>query len=398
MRLLSVVQRYGHEVAGGAELLCRELATRLAGRGHQVEVLTSCAVSYRDWANAYPPGTVELDGVTVHRLPVAAPRDDRLFGPLHARVVHGYKPVPLFLQAEWMRMQGPWIPELPAWLEDRAGGFDCIAFFTYLYFTTWAGLPVASGLAPTILHPTAHDEAPLSLPLFDAVFRQPWAFAFLTREGRDLVRRRFRFTQASSVVGVGFDDGPGDGARFRQAYGLGDDPYLLFVGRLDPAKASDELFDFFVAYKARNPGPLKLAVVGEPVQPLPAHPDVVVTGFVDEQVKHDAYAGATVFVQPSYFESFSMVLAEAWAHGVPALVQGHCDVLAGQSRRSGGGVPYAGFVEFEAAVDLLLADAGLRAALGDAGRSYVQANYQWDAVLDRYEHLLAQAERQARLR
>ena len=63
MRLLFVVQRYGHEVAGGAEQHCREFATRLAARGHHVEVATSCARNYQDWANWYPEGQSELDGV-----------------------------------------------------------------------------------------------------------------------------------------------------------------------------------------------------------------------------------------------------------------------------------------------------------------------------------------------
>src|SRR5688572_11369211 len=100
MRLLYVVQRYGHEVAGGAELHCRQFATHLAGRGHEVHALTSCAVSYVDWANEYAPGIEDVDGVTVHRLPVVVPRRDETFGPLNARVVWGYKPVPLHLQRE----------------------------------------------------------------------------------------------------------------------------------------------------------------------------------------------------------------------------------------------------------------------------------------------------------
>src|SRR5256885_7089410 len=85
MRVLFVVQRYGAQVPGGAELAAREFATRLALRGHATEVLTSCAVSYVDWANAYPPGTEELDDVLVHRLEVSEPREDRIFGPMHAR-------------------------------------------------------------------------------------------------------------------------------------------------------------------------------------------------------------------------------------------------------------------------------------------------------------------------
>ncbi len=53
MRLLFVTQRYGREVAGGAELACRQYASHLAARGHEVDALSSCAKSYRDWADFY---------------------------------------------------------------------------------------------------------------------------------------------------------------------------------------------------------------------------------------------------------------------------------------------------------------------------------------------------------
>jgi len=393
MRLLFVVQRYGWEVAGGAERHCREFATRLAARGHEVEVLSTCAVSYVDWANVYEPGTSTLDGVAVHRLPVAHPRDDRKFGSLNARVVWGRKPVPLYLQEEWMRSQGPYVPPLVSWLEQRADSFQVVIFVTYLYYTTWRGLPAAAGLTSTVLHPTAHDEPPLYLPLFDLTFRLPSAFAFLTEEEASLVHRRFRVRKTSLVVGVGVDMKPGgDAATFRHASGLGERPYLVFVGRVDPAKGSDELVDLFAAYKNRNPGPLALVVVGDPVQLPVTHPDVIVTGFVDEATKQSILAGALALVHPSYFESFSMVLTEAWAHRKPALVQGHCEVLEGQVRRSGGGIPYRGFAEFEAALDMLLENPGLATALGEAGRRYVEQNYAWDTVLDRYEELLSLVE------
>jgi glycosyltransferase involved in cell wall biosynthesis len=395
-RLLFVVQRYGREVAGGAELHCRQFATRLAARGHRVEVLTSCAVNYVDWANHYPPGTGELDGVTVHRLPVAQERDDRFFEPLNTRVVWGQRPVPLYLQRQWMQAQGPWIPELPAWLVRHAADHDVVIFFTYLYYTSWAGLPAAAAVAPTVLHPTAHDEPALYLDLFRTMFHHPAAFAFSTEEEAALVERRFRPGRPYEVVGVGVEaerHRGHDGGAFRAAFGLGDSPYLLYVGRVDPAKGSEELVEFFTAYKARQPGPLKLAVVGDAVRALERHPDVLVTGFVDDALKESALAGSLALVLPSYFESFSMILAEAWAHGKPALVQGHCEVLDGQSRRSGGGIPYRGFAEFEAAVNLLVEDGPLRDRLGRAGRRYVEERYAWDAVLDRYERLLHTARR-----
>lgn len=399
MRLLSVVQRYGHEVPGGAETFCREFATRLAARGHEVEVLTSCAVSYVDWANHYEPGSAEVDGVVVHRLPVVEPRADRLFGPLNARTSTASAPLPLHLHRAWMRMQGPAVRGLVPWLEQRSASFDVASFFTYLYNTTFEGLPVASALTRTVLHPTAHDEPYIYRPIFDVLFRAPHAFGFLTMEEAELVRRRFGVRRPSVTTGIGVDLGvTGDAGRFRAKIGIGDEPYLVYVGRLDPGKGSDELGDFFLAYKRRNPGPLKLVVVGDPVKPMPDDPDLIMTGFVDEQTKHDAIAGALALVHPSYFESFSIVLIEAWAHGIPALVQGRCDVLAGQSRRSGAGVPYRGFAEFEAAVDLVVGDADLRRRLGAAGRTYVEATYEWDVVLDRYESLLRRTRRTTRAR
>jgi glycosyltransferase involved in cell wall biosynthesis len=111
---------------------------------------------------------------------------------------------------------------------------------------------------------------------------------------------------------------------------------------------------------------------------------------VDQQTKRDAMAGALALAQPSYFESFSMVLSEAWAQGTAGLVQGRCDVLAGQAERSGGAIPYRGYAEFEAAVDLLVAEPGLAVALGRRGRAYVEQNYAWEVVMGRYERLLGE--------
>jgi glycosyltransferase involved in cell wall biosynthesis len=288
-----------------------------------------------------------------------------------------------------MRQQGPDVPELVPWLEERAPTYDVVVFFTYLYQTTFDGLPVSSRLAATLLHPTAHDEPPLYLDLFDFVFRQPHGFACSTEEEAALIHRRRRSGAPTSIIGIGVDlEFAGDGASFRATYDIGDRPYLLVIGRVDPHKGSQELYDFFLAYKERNRGELMLVVLGEQVTDLPPHPDVVLTGFVDDDVRQGALAGAWAVVVPSYFESFSMVLSEAWAARKAVLVQGRSDVLTGQALRSGGGIPYAGFAEFEAAVDVLADSPALVDALGQRGRSYVEDRYNWDHVLDRYERQL----------
>ncbi len=69
MRVAFVIQRYGLEVNGGAEVECRQLAERMS-RHMQVEVLTTCAEDYHTWRNVYPAGRDEINGVPVRRFPV----------------------------------------------------------------------------------------------------------------------------------------------------------------------------------------------------------------------------------------------------------------------------------------------------------------------------------------
>ena len=400
MRVLFVVQRYGPDVPGGAESLCRELATRLAARGHEVHVATTCARSYSDWAAEYEAGTSTVDGVVVHRFPVARTRDAAQFADVSARVTPGIEPVALELQEEWMRLQGPWTPELVEWLDAHCEEFDVAVFVTYLYWTSWAPLRALAGRIPALLVPTAHDEPTLRLPLLNLLFALPDALGFLTEEEATLVRERFPGSPPGAVLGAGVEvdaaTAPRAVTEFRARYGLGDRPYLVVVGRLDPAKGSDELVEYFVEYRDRNPErDLALVVVGEPMYDLEVAVDVIVTGFVDEATRRAAVAGAAVAVQPSYFESFSLVLAEAWAARKPALVQRACAVTNGQVHRSGGGIPYRGYAEFEAALDLLLDSPQLAVNLGVRGRDYVEKHNRWDSVLPRYERVLRALTRSA---
>ena len=391
MRICYVVQRYGADVAGGAEQHCREMAERMAARGHDVEVVTSCARSYVDWANELEPGTSVIDGVVVHRFPVSAPRHNVLFNEYNKRMVAGRGARPLFAQREWMRLQGPHAPEMPNWLRRNAQRFDCVICFTYLYWPTFAALDACKGIVPVVLHPTVHDEPPLRLSIFDEVFHNPDAFALSTPEEIELIRRRFHVEPRGDVIGIGVEMFDGDPARFRAEFLPGGEPYLLYVGRLDEAKGTGELVDFFVTFKQRHPfNDVKLVMLGEAIIPIPERDDILVTGFVDYDMRDSAMAGMLALAQPSFFESFSMVLTEAFSHRRPALVQGRCEVLRGHARRSGGGaIAYEGFAEFECALEMISGDGALADAMGAAGRAYVEREYRWEVVLDRYERLLA---------
>jgi glycosyltransferase involved in cell wall biosynthesis len=158
----------------------------------------------------------------------------------------------------------------------------------------------------------------------------------------------------------------------------------LCLGRVDEGKGTAVLARFFEAYKRRRPGPLALVFAGPVVHPPPAHTDIVATGALTEAEKWSALAGAVALVSPSVHESLSIVALEAGAAGRPVLVNARCAPTAEHARRSGGGVAFAGYAAFEASVDRVASDPRAAAALGAAGRAYVERAFAWPPLIARY--------------
>jgi glycosyltransferase involved in cell wall biosynthesis len=127
-----------------------------------------------------------------------------------------------------------------------------------------------------------------------------------------------------------------------------------------------------------------LVLIGTAVLPIPAHPRIRHLGFVDDRDKFDVIAASETLVMPSYYESLSMVALEAWALGRPVLANGRCDVLRGQCIRSNAGLYYDNFADFLGAVDRLLDDSQLAAALGRNGRDFFVRDYSWPVIERKY--------------
>jgi glycosyltransferase involved in cell wall biosynthesis len=281
------------------------------------------------------------------------------------------------------------------WLLEHAHSFDVVVFMTYLYTTTTQGLPTVAGRVPTILQPTAHDEPAAYVSIYNSVFRQADAFLFFTPEERKVVERLYGVDPQGETIGIGLETNQerGDGRRFRNHFSMDDTDYLVYVGRLDAMKGVGELLRFFETFKSRNQVDLNLVLAGGGQLEIPDRDDVIVTGFLDEQMKRDVIAGSLALVQPSYFESFSIVLCEAWLESRPALVQGHGEVLRGQAIRSGGAIPYEGFAEFESSVNYLLDNRETGSQMGLKGLEYVKSNYDWNVVLQRFEETITLAQK-----
>lgn len=119
------------------------------------------------------------------------------------------------------------------------------------------------------------------------------------------------------------------------------------------------------------------------------HPSIHYAGFLPEEEKWSALAGAEFLIMPSELESLSMVTLEAWALAKPVLANGLCDVLRGQCQRSNAGLYYTNYYEFRETMDVLEKDQHLREGLGENGRRFFQQHYRWEVIEDKYNRLLA---------
>jgi glycosyltransferase involved in cell wall biosynthesis len=209
-----------------------------------------------------------------------------------------------------------------------------------------------------------------------------------------MLSRLFLFgDRYQEVVGVGVDIPQKlETSVFKHKFGMLS-PFILYAGRIEPGKGCQELLDYFLGYNRHNPG-LSLVLIGQRLMELPPHPRIKYLGFVSPDEKNAAMAQAEVTVHPSYLESLCMAAQESMAVRTPILVQERTDPLKQHVLRGKSGLFYSNYEEFEAALDLLLGDRGLREAMGRNGLEYILEQYTWPKVVEKYErlfvHLFAQ--------
>ena len=380
MTIAFVVQRYGLEINGGAELHCRWVAEHMR-KYMPVEVLTSCAHDYITWRNHYPEGEEVISDIRVRRFPVTKPRSPEKFGRLQNYILereHREKD-----ELAWLEEEGPTSPKLIHFIRKHESDYDYFIFFSYRYYHAYWGIHTVPG--KSILVPTAEHDPVIHLKIFRDLFRMPRAFIYNSEEERVMIQTLSRNQSVPGlVVGVGTEVPSSFSAeRFRQKHGV-DGPYMIYVGRIDQNKGCPHLFDHFLRFKKDTGSDIKLVLIGNTVLKIPSHPDVRHLGFLPEEDKFDALSGAELLVMPSFYESLSMVTLEAWALGRAVLANAHCKVLKGQCQRSNGGLYYENYPEFREALKLLLASPRLRAVLGENGKAYYDANYTWDIIEKKY--------------
>jgi len=380
MNVLFIVQRYGIEVDGGAELYCRWLAERF-GQTHSVAVLTTTARDYVTWDNHYTPGTSSLNGIDIIRMPVETPRNINTFNKLTDTLLSGT--TDRNAEEDWIRAQGPWSPKLLEYLEFNHNRYDVLIFVTYLYAPSVLGIRIAP--EKSILIPTAHNEPVATMSIFKEMYRQVAGLLYLTEPEKAFVESTYAVQKKPGILlGTGIELPPSteEAADIVKKYHL-KGKLLLYMGRIEVGKGCDTMIRHLQAYREQRGEDVVLVLAGRLHMELPDDPAIRYLGFVPDEEIQPLIDASDVIIVPSPFESLSILLLQAFARSKPVLANALSPVLLAHCQNSNGGLFFTNEDEFVEALDLLLESATLRRRLGENGSRYIEERFTWSEVITR---------------
>ncbi|CAD7808736.1 D-inositol-3-phosphate glycosyltransferase [Chryseobacterium aquaeductus] len=407
-KIAIVVQRYGLEINGGAEFHARLLAEKLSAN-HHLEVITTCAIEYEFWNNHYPEGTETINNITVRRFKTLK-KDLNKFNRLSkfARNLYKYGNQKLsflnfpylllkrfkykkknFNFNTWLEVQGPYSTDLIEFIKAKKDDYRAFIFFTYLYHPTNIGIKEVA--EKSILIPTAHDEPQFYLDGYRQLFSSPKFIMYNTETEKDLVEKVYPQTKDinSEIAGIGFDDYDNTVGELPQY--LSPKKYFVYIGRIVEDKGCVMMIEYFNDFKKKHSDveDLKLVLVGKNSldEKLLQGEDIILTGFVDDQLKNTLLKNACALIMPSFYESLSLVTLEAMFSEIPVIVNRNCEVLYAHVEKSDTGKSFKNSSEFSEALHFYLNNKDLLTE-GTKAKNYVLKNYSWNAVINKYDSVI----------
>jgi len=409
-KIAIVVQRYGEEVNGGAELHAKLIAEKLSNK-YSVTILTSTAKDYIGWDNYYSVGLENINGVFVHRFLTHFFKFTKLKRLLLRFLIYGpewffshnkIKKMKFFLPFlnavsnklviksedfdELFKIQGPYCPDLISHIKMKKDEYDVFIFYSYLYYPSAVGMPIVKD--KSIFIPLAHDEPELKSKYCKYFFTLPKFIMYLTTEEKKLVEERYPYvTKKSNISGVGVSvDENFDVITNDTLYA--DSQYFVYIGRIDKMKMCDVLVDWFEAYaKDKN---IKLIMIGSNFANIIESDKIILSGFLSDCDKNLLLKNSLGLIMPSKFESLSMVVLEAMAVGKNVVVNGDCKVLKDHIVKCGAGFYYHGYSEFCDSLDSVINMSNLECNNSiKKYKKYIKDFYSWDIIMGKFDESIA---------
>ncbi len=371
-KIAFVAFRFGSGIVGGAEASLAKMAQSLRGAGFQVEVFTTCTRTESNWRNDLPEGTIEENGIPIHRFAVDS-HDPHRFHEIVREMLQRNGKVSRELEEDFLR-HGIHSAKLLEALARRQHEFDAIVAGPYLFALT---ADVATRFRDkTIVVPCFHQEPFANLAIWRTMYERVGGWWFHSPEEKDFAQGRLGLNHPNSPeIGTWISMLEAEHAiprarRFQK-------PFVVYAGRYSAEKNVPLLLDWLDRYQTETPGQLDVVFLGRGALHLPRRPWLYDMGQVDEDLKRTLLEEAKALVQLSTYESLSLVALEAWAARTPVIVHRECAVLAGQIDRSGGGLAVGSFQEFAAALDACTRDTF--SERGHFGYAYVRERYGSEA-------------------
>ncbi len=396
-----VIPWFGKDLKGGAEQQAWQVATRLASRGHKVEVLTTrCRSFHDDWAvNHLKAGITQEQGVKIRRFRVDR-RDRDTFDRVNSLMLSlppsalkpGVNPVSLE-DAEIFCSENINSSQLLNFLKKHHKQYQAFLFIPYLYGSILQGLPLVADRA--FLQPCLHDEVYAYLPQVVKIFHAAKGLLFISEGEAQLAKQLYGpgLIAKSLVVGAGVEAGQHYNETIDKIGGfpVKQERFVLYLGRREPLKNTDLLVRAYAAFKQKHhDSDLKLVLAGPGSTSFNSFvPGVVDLGLVEEREKEALLANCLALFQPSPKESYSRVIMEAWFYGRPVAAYRDCLATAMAVEGAQGGW-LAGteteWGELFGKVDWLTEEQLVK--YGAKGQAYAKEQAVWDKLIERYEAVL----------
>ncbi len=385
MNILQGCVRYP-PAPGGAETVVKAYSEGLAGKGHNVEVITTDLYTETPFVKKEMPS--EVSGIPVSRHSAFT-----ISGEAHYVLAPGM---------------------IKSFLSKKA---DIIHTHSYGYFQNHAGwIREKLQSTPWVITPHFHP----SWSMWGGAKRRTLRDFYDSKIGRSTMEAADLITCVSNhekevlvkeiglnddnikiiYNGIYWDDWKEIPSKkvFRDKFPQISDRFVIFAGRLATNKGLTNLIE---AISIGDSDEFDLVIMGadmglgKELDALSLSQNVKMhrLGHVDDNVYRSALAAAEVLVLPSEYEAFGIVLLEAAAANTPVIGTRVGGIPEAMSENNNGLiVEYDNSNELSKAIFSILEDSKMSKEMGDFGRKF-SSNFSWENIIDilekEYDSLLA---------